>query len=131
MKELTLEAYLMSRDKAYADEFNIELKSNALDLIKRVNNLLNALQIDCPPVTSGWRPLAVNLKAGGAKRSLHMLCKAVDLADKDGIFKQRILEKPELLLEFGLWLEEPTSCPGWAHLDTGVRFHRPIRVFKP
>lgn len=131
MRELTLEAYLMGRDKAYADEFNIELKSNAIDLIKRVNNLLNALQIDCPAVTSGWRPLAVNLRSGGAKRSLHMVCKAVDLEDKDGSLKSAVLKHPDLLLEFGLWMEHPDSTLSWCHLDTGLRSHRPIRVFKP
>jgi len=131
MLSLTLESYLMGRDKVYPEEFNLEKKMAALDLIKRVNNLLKALRIDCPAVTSGWRPLAVNLRAGGTKRSLHMTCRAVDLADSTGSFKAKILTEPEHLLDFGLWLEHPDSTPGWAHLDTGIRDHRLVRVFKP
>jgi uncharacterized protein YcbK (DUF882 family) len=133
MKPLTLEAYLMGREKLYPSEFTLDVKMNALDLIKRVNNLLNALQIDCPVVTSGWRPLAVNVKAGGAKRSLHMSGKAVDLLDlgQPGEVEKRILAEPHLLLDFGLWMEAPDSTLNWIHLDSGLRDARLIRVFKP
>lgn len=122
----------MGRDKLYPDEWNIDLKSNAVDLIKRVNNLLEALSWDQIIVSSGWRPLAVNQRASGAKRSLHMIGKAVDLADKSGLLDQIISEHPEYLIEFGLWLEDPKFTPGWTHLDCSVdRTHRPIKIFIP
>lgn len=131
MSLLTLDSYLMGRNLTHKDEYSGQLEANALDLIKRVNNLLNDLRIDAIKVSSGWRPSAINARAGGAKRSLHMQCKAVDLMDHDGLIKCAILSHPEKLLEYGLWMEHQDSTPGWCHLDTGVRSHRPIRVFKP
>ena len=121
----------MGRMFKYKDEWTLEVHTNALDLIKRVNNLFNALEISVPPVTSGWRPAAINAKASGAKKSLHMVGKAVDLADSDGSIKEKILNKPYLLLDYGLWMEHPDATPGWVHLDTGVRSSRLIKVFKP
>ncbi len=129
---LTLEAYLMGRRELYPDEWNIEYEANAGDLIKRVNNLLTAISVDEVQVSSGWRPLAVNMRAGGAKRSLHMVCKAVDLVDTNGSLKATISRHPELLRDFGLWMEDPASTPNWCHLDTSMnRQDRPVRIFKP
>lgn len=121
----------MGRDKLYPEEWNLDLRSNAEDLIRRVNNLLIALKIDDCKVTSGWRPSAINSRAQGAKRSLHMTCRAVDLADSNQSLTKGILQEPQLLLEYGLWLESPDVTHGWVHLDTGVRSERLIRVFKP
>lgn len=120
----------MGREKEYKDDYSLEVKGNALDLIKRVNNLLEALQIDAVKVTSGWRPLAINMRAGGAKRSLHMIGKAVDLAD-NGPLKTKILQNSHLLLDYGLWMEHQDSTPTWCHLDTGIRSSRLVRVFRP
>lgn len=128
---LTLEAYLMGRDKQYPEEYTLDIKTNAEALVLRVNNLLKDLNWGEVKVTSGWRPLAVNLKSSGAKRSLHMVGQAVDLGDADGSLKKAILDKPYLLLDYGLWLENPKNCPGWAHLDSGIRPSRLIRVFNP
>lgn len=127
---LTLDDYKMGRDKLYPEEWTLDVQSQALDLIKRVNNLLEALKFGPVKVSSGWRPLAVNLRAGGAKRSLHMSGKAVDLVDH-GPLKQLILDNSHLLLDFGLWMEDSKSTPTWCHLDTGVRDSRFVRVFKP
>lgn len=121
----------MRRDQLYPDEWTLEYKTNALDLIKRVNNLLIALQWGLITVTSGWRPLAVNQKAGGAPRSLHMKAKAVDLSDKDGTLNSTILKRPELLLDYGLWMENRQFTPTWCHLDCGIRPDRNPRVFNP
>lgn len=128
---LTLDAYLMGRDKLYPEDYNLEVQGNAEDLIKRVNNLLIALRIDSVKVSSGFRPLMVNQRAGGAKRSLHMVGKAVDLADPHQELSQKILKCTSLLLDYGLWLEDPASTPVWCHLDTGIRDSRLVRVFKP
>lgn len=129
---LTLEAYLMGRDIEYRDEWTLERKSNAIDLIKRVNNLLIALQIPSVEVSSGWRPLAVNMRAGGAKRSLHMSGKAVDLRDpRPGHLKTLIAQNPTVLLDYGLWMEDPEATPTWCHLDTGIRATRTPRIFRP
>lgn len=128
---LTLKQYTMGRDKLYPEEWTLEIQANAEDLILRVNNLLKVIWSGEVVVTSGWRPLAINRKAGGAKRSLHMQGKAIDLKDNDGSLAAAILKKPELLLDFGLWLENPESTKGWVHLDRGQRSERLVRIFKP
>lgn len=133
MQTFTLEAWKMGRDVLYPEAYTLDVESNAIDLIKRVNNLFNALQIDVPAVTSGFRPLAINMRVGGAKRSLHMSGKAVDLSDpgQPGEIEQLILANSHLLLDFGLWMEDPASTPNWIHLDSGIRDSRFVRVFKP
>lgn len=123
----------MGRDKTHKDEYTLEIQSNALDLIKRVNNLFNALQVPVSQVTSGWRPLSVNLRSGGAKRSLHLVGKAVDLSDPGcpGEIEKKIMQNSHLLLDFGLWMEAAEATPQWIHLDTGIRDSRFVRIFKP
>lgn len=120
----------MGRDLKYPEEWCLEYQSNAVDLLKRVNNLLEALQWPSIQVSSGWRPLAVNMRSGGAKRSLHMVGKAVDLVDS-GSLKAKILQNSHFLLDYGLWMEDAASTPTWCHLDTGIRSDRLVRTFKP
>ena len=121
----------MGRDKLYPEEWTVEVEANAIDLLKRVNNLLDAIKIMKVMVTSGFRPRAINTKVGGTKKSLHASGKAIDLSDLSGDLKTRILQNPHLLLDFGLWMEAPENCPTWCHLDTGLRTDRLIRTFKP
>lgn len=129
---LTLGQYKMNRDILYPEEWTLEVNGNALDLIKRVNNLFIALKIPVPPVTSGFRPWAINAKVGGAKRSLHAIGKAVDLSDPGNhIGKDIIQNHSHLLLDYGIWLENPEKTPNWLHADTGIRSDRLIRVFNP
>lgn len=120
-------------ERTTSEELTLDVRSNLVDLVKRINNLFNALQIPTPRVTSGFRPLSVNQRSGGAKRSLHMVGKAVDLLDPGlpGEIEKKILISPNLLLEFGLWMEDQNSTPGWLHLDSGLRDHRLLRTFKP
>lgn len=118
-------------ERLNSEELTLDVKSNLIDLAKRVNNLLHALKIDKIAVTSGFRPSTVNAKIGGAKKSLHMMGKACDLADKDGKLKETIVHNSHLLLEYGLWMENGKSTIGWCHLDTGIRSFRPVRVFNP
>jgi len=131
MTPLTLKAYLMGRHKLYSEDYTLDVRANAENLIKRVNNLFIALKHPVPEVTSGWRPAAINAKVGGSKKSLHMMGRAVDLADSEGTTKILIAEHPSLLRDFGLWMEDPDSTPGWCHLDCGIRSERLIRIFKP
>lgn len=131
MEPLTLEMYLMGRDKAYPDEWNFDLECNARSLIRRVNNLLHAISVDRVEVSSGWRPDAINMAASGAKRSLHKMCKAVDLVDKNSMLKNTVMRHTDLLLDFGLWMEHPESSPTWIHLDVGIRSARAVQIFRP
>lgn len=119
-------------ERAKSPELTIELKANAENLCKRVNNLLNSIWRAKVSVSSGFRPAAVNASLpNAAKKSLHMQCKAVDISDPKGELKKAILEKPSVLEDYGLWMEDKDATPGWCHLDCGIRSPRSPRVFKP
>lgn len=139
MKEIiSLEQYLMGRDKLFPEEYTEEIKNNAIELLKRVNALLEDLNISKGEVSSGFRPPSINKTvANSAKKSLHQLGKAVDLKDdKEQTLAKAILLRPDLLKKHQLWLEDPTSTIGkytnWVHLDISTsRKDRPFRMFKP
>jgi len=57
--------------------------------------------------------------------------KAIDLEDKDGSIKALIQANPELLRNFGLFMEDAASTPTWCHIDCVIRADRPSRTFKP
>lgn len=133
VKELiTLDDYLMGRDKKFPQEYTEEIKNNAIQLLKRVNEFLNEIGVEEVRVSSGWRPAAINSKVpNAAKRSAHMMGMAVDLADKDRKLKEKILENIHLLPKYGLWLENPDATPSWVHLDIKIRSARPKNIFNP
>lgn len=119
------------RRQKYPQDYNNNILENAKTLLKKVNALLADLGIISCTVSSGWRPATVNSAVGGAKKSLHMEGKAIDLRDGTGDLDKAIEAKPELLAKHGLWLEDPSATKGWCHLDIGTRSDRPIRIFKP
>lgn len=132
---ITLYNYLTANGKYKNRENHQELTSehiaNASSLITAVNRLLEELGINMVEVSSGYRPVAVNSAIGGAKKSLHTKCLAVDLVDSDRSLIKAVVAKPELLRKYGLFVEDPASTPGWVHIDAGKRSDRPSRVFKP
>lgn len=134
---ITLEMHLMGREKTYASELTQEIINNANELLDKVNALLFDLKVQSASVTSGWRPAAINSQTpNAAKRSLHMIGKAVDIKDDDNqSLGKAILCRPELLKQYGLWIEDLASTKGqntnWVHLDIGTRSDRPLRMFKP
>jgi len=108
------------------------------DVIRNIHKLLaavNAILKDLGmsrKVTSGFRPLAVNEEIpSAAKKSAHTEGLAADIEDVDGQLKGKILSKPYLLSQYGLWMEDSASTPTWCHLDLKDRPERLIRVFKP
>lgn len=118
-------------DRAKSKELTTEVRDNLKTLSGKVNALLEEIKYSAK-VSSGFRPSSVNANIkNAAKKSLHMSGKAVDLEDATGVLKGLILKRPDLLLKYGLWMEDGSSTPGWCHLDTGTRTERPIRVFKP
>ena len=83
---ITLDAYLMGRQSSFAEYYSDIIKANALELLDRVNALVEALSVpseqkDSIFVVSGWRPPPVNTQVGGRPRSSHLSGKAVDLTD--------------------------------------------------
>jgi hypothetical protein len=137
---LTLDDWLTASgrypSRATSPELTKEILDNAKQLIISVNGLLSALGVATVIVSSGFRPLAANAKAGGAKRSGHLLGKAVDLVDVDGELAKVVAANPKLLKKHGLMIENPRvtvteNGSRWLHIDNISRADRPSRMFTP
>lgn len=139
---ISLQDYLTSSGKYLkrAKDADEEVRRNATELLERVNSFLAEVGVDAVTVSSGFRPNYVNDKvAGAAKKSLHTLGKAIDLADMKHEIGNKIVTKIHptvpidqcLLHKYGLWLEDGTKTPTWIHLDVGIRKPRAVRIFLP
>ena len=114
------------RDVTFANEVTEEIKANAIETIDRVNAFLMYLGFGAPyrnKVSSGFRPKAINAATkGAAKKSSHMVGKAVDIADETGQLQEVIMKElardPDLLKRFKLNMEHFKHTPTWVHLDT-------------
>ena len=110
--------------------------NDALLLASRCSQLLlsymGATEIESEPlVNSGYRPPDVNAATlGAAKHSNHMVCRAVDLADPDGVLTKWCQENLDLLAHFELYMEDPRWTRGWVHLQS-VAPASAHRVFIP
>ena len=117
------EEILMGRDKLAP--LDAEQKAN-------LQRLLDAVQIIRLAygkpliVSSGYRPSTINVAVGGAKRSLHTSCLAVDFKDLDGKIDEWLNtdEGQNLLEKLNMWQEAPAHTPNWSHIDLG---NRPVR----
>lgn len=120
---ITLKEYIMGRDKDAP--LTIEQALNAADLLSRVNYLFGRLNLRAP-VTSGYRPSVVNSHIGGAKKSSHLTCQAVDLLDQHGKIGILLSKRTDLLEECGLYLENTNYTKKekdgvityWVHLQS-------------
>ncbi len=134
---ISLDQYFMGRVAQYPADFTPEIRANAEDLLNRVNGLLGelgqleGLMSQNIQVSSGWRPPSINAATpGSAKRSLHMVGKAVDIVDPHRILYGMIMKHADLLHKYGLWMESMISAPTWCHLDCSTaRVDRNIRTF--
>lgn len=127
---LTLDAYLGEHVATCSGELTDAHRAHADDLLRRVNQLLAVMALDgvtldrssAPTgINSGWRPAAYNKaleSQGAAKKSLHMSCQAIDLADATGAIKAWCMKNRSRLVEFGLYLEHPSATPRWCHLQS-------------
>lgn len=137
MELITLDKYLMGRDKLYPLEYTPDVENNAKKLLEAVNAFLVELGIKSATVTSGFRPAAINVAlANSAKKSYHMLCLAVDILDNNNQdLAHLVASRPDLLRKYSLFLESPIATKGkntnWVHLDLGARTDRPNRIFNP
>jgi uncharacterized protein YcbK (DUF882 family) len=108
---------LMGRDKSHAKEYTDEISKNIDKLLIPLNKLRKAYG-KIMVVSSGWRPVTLNAKtANAAKKSNHVKGLACDFQDKDGKLDEWCMQNLNKLKEFGLWLEDPGSTPGWCHLQ--------------
>lgn len=134
---ITRDDYFMGRDVDYAGELTDALEANAEETIGKVNRLLammvddGALPAAHTHVNSGWRPKTINANTpGAAKKSNHITCQAVDLADVDGVIRYWCMQHLDVLETLGLWMEHPAATKGWCHLQT-VPPRSGHRVFYP
>jgi hypothetical protein len=135
---ITLQDYF--GDKPHPNEYNL----NALTLLYRVNNLLAAYTTDtgkfCEinPITGtlvsgskgGDGGFRLPTSTTGSSKSAHKLGMAIDIVDRDQCLDKWLDEKPDALIKYDLYREEPASTPNWCHLST----RKPLsgkRTFKP
>jgi len=96
----------------------------------RLNRLLAQYpaNLTSPLISSGYRPGHYNVQAGGAAKSTHLTCEAVDVKDSGNGLDQWIDANPIKLVECDLWREAPDRTNGWVHLDIRPR---KLRTFNP
>lgn len=129
MTTITAEMYYRGRDRLYPQDLTPTIKANVARTLVAVNALVAALErdkvgIECHPVTktpvsSGWRPPAINAATpNAAVRSKHMTGEALDLFDPEGAIDDWCLKnRKRLKAEFGLYLEHPSATKGWCHVQ--------------
>ena len=140
---ITLDAYLMGRDKLFPRAYTPEIEAQARRTVELANRLLQqafyaGVGMQPSPktgtlITSGWRPPEVNASIpNAAPKSHHMAGRAVDLYDPDGELDDWLMTGPGLaeLERVGLWMEHPSATKGWCHLQT-VAPRSGRRVFYP
>ncbi|MBF8176933.1 hypothetical protein [Herminiimonas contaminans] len=141
VESITLAQYFMNRERLYGSELTAEYRANAALTVERINKLIAAFSADGvvqeirpdtkSPVSSGWRPGAINAGTkGAAPRSKHLTCQACDLYDPDGDIDAWALKHPEVLTKIGLWQEHPSATKTWAHFQI-VPPRSGNRVFYP
>lgn len=119
-KTLTVDDIITSSGKyperANSPECTDQVKQNVVELLKRVNPMLEALGWNDPKVSSGFRTSEANQAAGGDKASNHMLGKACDLYDPED--KWDLLVTKTILIKFDLYKEDSNYTKSWVHCQT-------------
>ena len=135
---ITLQDYFS--DKPHPNEYNL----NALTLLYRVNNLIAAYTTDTGklpeinPITGsqvsgskgGDGGFRLPTSTTGSSRSAHKLGMAIDLYDRGEHLDKWLDAKPDALIKYDLYREEPASTVNWLHLS----IRKPLsgkRTFKP
>jgi hypothetical protein len=113
---ITLDEYLMGRDKKFSQDFDENILKNAKRIVAKASELLAAFG-EKRKVTSGWRPPAINKMNNGAPKSQHLWANAIDLEDGNGRLKQWCITNIERLIELDLYMESPTVTHSWVHLQ--------------
>lgn len=107
--------FLMGRDKQ--DPLTPEMHAD-MEKMLIAANLLRDVYGKPLVVSSGYRPAAVNAATpGAAKKSNHMLCRAIDFEDKDRKLTNWLVSNIAFLESAGLWMESPLDTPTWAHVQ--------------
>ena len=128
-KALTRDDILMKRDKEFP--LTPELEANLAVLLPRMNAFCKAYYDSTgknATVSSGYRPGRYNAMVGGAKKSCHLFCEAVDLHDIDRGIKDFVMSDLSVLDKCDLYLEDLEKTPRWCHLDIRQRAHRVFAI---
>jgi len=112
---ITREEILKGREKEFP--LSSQLEANLSELLTRVNKL-RKLWAKPMIITSGYRPGRYNKAAGGAERSRHITCQAVDISDPEQEIGMWLFNNVQILKDCGLWMEHPESTPVWCHLQS-------------
>lgn len=130
----TEEKYMVSMEeilgKYKLEDQSEEIQNNLKILLERVNKIRTAYKVPMI-VTSGLRSQADQTRINPkAPQSNHTKGAAVDISDPDGKFKKWILDNVKLFEDVGLWMEDFSATPNWAHLQiyppkSGKRFFIP------
>lgn len=140
---ISLADYFMGRRELHPMALTPDIERNALRTVHLANQLLQqaasyGVSVDLhpvnkSPVSSGWRPPAINAATvGAAPNSKHMTGLAIDIYDPDGDLDDWLMtgEGQACLGALGLWMEHPSATKGWSHVQTvPPRSNR--RVFYP
>jgi hypothetical protein len=118
-------------ERAKSGELSDEYITNANNLLTRVNALLQEIGIKQVKVSSGFRPTSANKAAGGAKKSSHTTCNAIDIEDLGNRIGKLVVARPDLLRKHNLFVEDLKWTPSWLHIDQANRKDRPSRTFIP
>lgn len=111
---ISAKEYIKGRDQDYP--LTMQMYENMVALLSKVN-VIRELWGQPMIVTSGYRPAGYNLAAGGAPKSHHMTCLAIDIADPNGKLKAWIMDQTGLLERLGLYMEDPADTISWCHLQ--------------
>lgn len=128
---ITVADYFMGRREKYPTALSPSIEREAYRTVELANKLLaqavtfgvsvDLHPVNKSPVSSGWRPPAVNsATAGAAVNSKHMTGQAIDIYDPDGDLDEWLMtgEGQAAMTALGLWHEHPSATKGWAHLQT-------------
>lgn len=133
VRMISLEAYLMGRDKEFPP--TPEMLAGANDLLERVDAFFYDLGIELndDDVSSGYRPGRYNTAAGGSLNSCHLKCVALDVKDPRRERLKVLLSRGEeelkkLLAKHGLYMEHYTKTKTWLHFQTRATRYR---IFMP
>jgi hypothetical protein len=114
-------------DRKNSPELTYDVRSAAMLLVDKINELNRRLKIGKLSISSGFRPSDVNSQVpNAAKKSGHMRGFAIDIYDPNGELDALLSSDigQDALEALGLWQEHPDHTKTWAHIDY---ISRPVR----